>query len=281
MGEPSLAEIPVRCRRLGAPALLLGGLALAALLAPILAPYNPAAQIDPVLRALEAPSAAHWFGTDPYSRDVLSRLLFGARASLGIATVAVVVALTLGVLVGATSALRGGFIDALLMRTTDAALAMPRLLLLLLVVASTGPLPSIVLAAVIGATGWMNTARLVRQETRRLLATEHVRAAAALGVPQVRLWRGHILPGLLPTLGVAATLLFAAVLPLEAALSFLGLGVRPPDASWGNIILEAEGRILRAWWLVLFPTLAIVTATLSANLLAERVGTIYRRNDDE
>jgi peptide/nickel transport system permease protein len=186
-----------------------------------------------------------------------------------------VVALTLGVLVGATSALRGGFIDALLMRTTDAALAMPRLLLLLLVVASTGPLPSIVLAAVIGATGWMNTARLVRQETRRLLATEHVRAAAALGVPQVRLWRGHILPGLLPTL------LFAAVLPLEAALSFLGLGVRPPDASWGNIILEAEGRILRAWWLVLFPTLAIVTATLSANLLAERVGTIYRRNDDE
>jgi peptide/nickel transport system permease protein len=266
-------------RRLGGPSLVLGTLVVAAILAPLLAPYDPVAQLDPVRQALQAPSAAHWFGTDPYSRDVLSRLLFGARASLGIATLAVLVALTLGVLVGATAALRGGLIDSLLMRATDAALAMPRLLLLLLVVASTGPLPAAALAAVIGATGWMTTARLVRQETRRLLATEHVRAAAAFGVPRLRLWRGHVLPGLLPTLGVAATLLFAAVLPLEAALSFLGLGVRPPDASWGNIILEAEGRILRAWWLVLFPTLAIVAATLSANLLAERVGATYQRDD--
>lgn len=265
-------------RRLGSPALVLAGLVLLALLAPLIAPYDPIAQLDPVLRALQGPSASHWMGTDPYSRDVLSRLLFGARASLGIAMLAVAVALTLGVLVGATSALRGGIADALLMRGTDAALAMPRLLLLLLIVASTGPLPGVALAAVIGATGWMTTARLVRQETRRLLATEHVRAAVALGVPRVRLWRGHILPGLLPTLGVAATLLFAAVLPLEAALSFLGLGVRPPDASWGNIILEAEGRVLRAWWLVLFPTLAIVSATLSANLLAERVATTFQRD---
>lgn len=263
--------------QLRTPVLVLGAMLLAAVLAPLIAPYDPAAQLDPIQRALQGPSAAHWFGTDPYSRDVLSRLLFAARASLGIATLAVSVALTLGVLVGATAALRGGFIDALLMRITDAAIAMPRLLLLLLVVASTGPLPNAALAALIGATGWMTTARLVRQETRRLLATEHVRSAAALGVPRLRLWRGHILPGLLPTLGVAATLLFAAVLPLEAALSFLGLGVRPPDASWGNIILEAEGRVLRAWWLVLFPTLAIVAATLAANLLAERVGRRYRR----
>lgn len=266
-------------RRLGAPALLLGSLLLIALLAPLLAPYDPVLHLDPVERALQAPSAAHWFGTDPYSRDVLSRLLYGARASLGVAMLAVLVALTLGVLVGAAAALRGGFVDSLLMRGTDAALAMPRLLLLLLVVASTGPLNAVALAAVIGATGWMTTARLVRQETRRLLSTEHVRAAAALGVPRLRLWRGHILPGLLPTLAVAATLMFATVLPLEAALSFLGLGVRPPDASWGNIILEAEGRILRAWWLVLFPTLAIVSATLSANLLAERVGETYGRDE--
>lgn len=267
-------------RRLGAPALVLGGLALAAALAPLIAPYDPVMQLDPVLGALQAPSPSHWLGTDPYSRDVFSRLLFGARASLGIATLAVAFALTLGVLVGAASALRGGFVDALLMRSTDAALAMPRLLLLLLIVASTGPLPTVALAAVIGATGWMTTARLVRQETRRLLATEHVRAAAALGVPRIRLWRGHILPGLLPTLAVAATLLFAAVLPIEAALSFLGLGVRPPDASWGNIILEAEGRILRGWWMVLFPTLAIVAATLSANLLAERLGALYQREEE-
>lgn len=258
---------------------ILAGFALAALLAPLLAPYDPTAQLDPLGRALQPPSAAHWLGTDPYSRDVLSRLLFGARASLGIATLAVAVALTLGTLVGATAAVRGGFVDGLLMRLTDAMLAIPRLLLLLLVVAASGPLPSIALAAVLGATGWMTAARLVRQETRRLLTTEHVKAAIALGVPRRRLWRGHILPGLLPTLGVAATVAFAAALPLEAALSFLGLGVTPPHASWGNIILEAEGRLLRAWWLVLFPTLAIVGATLTANLLAERVSAAGRGDE--
>lgn len=263
-----LPQVP---RQLRLPLALLGALGLAALFAPVLAPHAPYAQLDPIGLALQPPSAAHWFGTDPYSRDVLSRVLFGARTSLGIAALAVTVALTLGVLVGATAALRGGLVDAALMRLTDAALAIPRLLLLLLVVAATGPLHPAALAAVLGATGWMTSARLVRQETRRLLATEYVRAAIALGLPRRRLWRGHILPGLLPTLGVAATVAFAAALPLEAALSYLSFGVQPPDASWGNIILEAENRFLRAWWLVLFPTLAIVIATLSANLLAERI----------
>ena len=259
--------------RLRLPVAILAALALTAIAAPLLAPFDPAAQPDPINLALQAPSGMHLFGTDPYSRDVLSRVVFGARTSLGIAALAVVVALSLGVLVGALAALADGWFDALLMRTTDAALAIPRLLLLLLIVAGTGPLPPAMLALVLGATGWMTTARLVRQETRRLLATEHVRAADALGIPPTRLWRMHILPGLVPTLTVAATIAFAAAVPLEAALSFLGLGVRPPDASWGNIILEAEGRIRSAWWLVLFPTLAIVTSTLAANVLAERLAT--------
>lgn len=258
-------------RGLRVPLGMLAGFALLALLAPVLAPYNPVAQRDPLGGALQPPSALHWLGTDPFSRDVLSRLLFGARASLGIATLAVAVALSLGTLIGASAAVRSGLVDTLLMRLTDAMLAIPRLLLLLLVVAATGPMPPALLALVLGATGWMTAARLVRQETRRLLATEHVRAAIALGVPRRRLWRGHILPGLAPTLGVAATVAFATALPLEAALSFLGLGVAPPHASWGNIILEAEGRLLRAWWLALFPTLAIVSATLAANMLADRV----------
>jgi peptide/nickel transport system permease protein len=253
------------------PLVILGVLGVSALAAPWLAPFDPAAQPDPIGLALRAPNATNWFGTDPYSRDVLSRVLFGARTSLGIAALAVTVALSLGVAVGGSAALLGGRLDALLMRLTDAALAFPRLLLLLLVVAGTGPLDPATLALVLGATGWMTTARLVRQETRRLLSTEHVKAAHALGVPPVRLWRAHILPGLIPTLAVAATIAFAAAVPLEAALSFLGLGVRPPLASWGNIILEAEGRIRSAWWLVVFPTFAIVTATLAANLLAERV----------
>lgn len=257
--------------RLRWPLFLFGALVLAALLAPWIAPYDPAAQPDPIGLALQPPSGAHWFGTDPYSRDVLSRVLFGARSSLGIAALSVLVALTLGAGVGAAAALGGRFTDAFLMRGTDAALAIPRLLLLLLVVAGTGPLTPASLAILLGATGWMTTARLVRQETRRLLATEHVRTAEALGVPPLRLWRGHILPGLIPTIAVNATIAFAAAVPLEAALSFLGLGVRPPLASWGNIILEAEGRIRSAWWLVVFPTLGIALATLAANLLAEKV----------
>jgi len=267
--------------RLRLPVAMLGLLALAALAAPLLAPFDPASQPDPINLALQSPSGVHLFGTDPYSRDVLSRVLFGARTSLGIAALAVAVALTLGVLVGALAALARGWVGAFLMRATDAALAIPRLLLLLLIVAGTGPLPPALLAIVLGATGWMTTARLVRQETRRLLATEHVRAASALGIPPARLWRAHIFPGLVPTLTVAATIAFAAAVPLEAALSFLGLGVRPPDASWGNIILEAEGRIRSAWWLVLFPTLAIVSATLAANLLAERLSERLAMRIDE
>lgn len=258
-------------RGLRLPLAVLAALLLVALLAPWIAPHDPIAQPDAIGLALRPPSASAVFGTDPYSRDVLSRVLYGARTSLGIATLAVVVALTLGVAVGAGAAVRGGWGDSVLMRFTDTMLAMPRLLLLLLVVAGTGPLPPAWLALVLGGTGWMTTARLMRQETRRLLAADHVRAAEALGLPPGRLWRRHVLPGLIPTLAVAATLAFATAVPLEAALSFLGLGVRPPTASWGNIILEAEGRIRSAWWLVAFPTLAIVTATLSANVLAERL----------
>ena len=256
-------------RRLRWPLLALAALVAAAVAAPWLAPFDPAAQPDPIALALQPPSWVHPFGTDPYSRDVLSRVLHGARASLGIALIAMAVALTFGSAVGAAAALSGRFVDAALMRLTDAALAVPRLLLLLLVVAGTGPIAPWTLAVVLGATGWMMTARLVRQETRRLLATEYVRGAEALGVPRGRLWRVHILPGLLPTLVVAATLSFAATVPLEAALSFLGLGVRPPEPSWGNIILETEGRLLRAWWLLVFPMLGIVGATLSANLIGE------------
>jgi peptide/nickel transport system permease protein len=261
-----------RLSGLWAPLVLLGAIALAALLAPWIAPFDPAVQSDPIANSLQAPNSTHWFGTDIYARDILSRVLHGGRASLTIAAVAVLVAMTLGSAIGALAALSGNAIDAILMRLTDAALAIPRLLLLLLLVASAGDVEPLELAVVLGATGWMTTARLVRQETRRLLATEYVRTAAAMGVPALLLWRRHVFPALAPTLVVAATVAFAVAVPLEAALSFLGLGVRPPFASWGNIILETEGRLLRAWWLLVFPTLAILLTTLSANLLAERLG---------
>lgn len=245
--------------------------AAVALVGPWLAPY-PANEIGALASGRPLPpSLAHPFGTDALLRDVLSRVLAGARVSLGVSVVAVAVAISLGTAVGVVAALAGRWTDAALMRLTDAALAFPRLLLLLLVVASLGTVAPAVLGVIIGATGWMTTARLARNETRRLLATEHLRAAVALGVPRARLLRRHLLPSLLPTLVTAATVAFAAAIPLEAGLSFLGLGVQPPDASWGNIITGAEGRVVRDWWLVVFPTAAIVATVAAANAVAERL----------
>jgi peptide/nickel transport system permease protein len=246
-------------------------IALVAIAAPWFAPYAPNEVLDDGARVALAPNAEHLLGTDVLSRDVLSRLLDGARVSLGIAWLAVALALGLGTVVGATAALSGRRIDALLMRTTDALLAFPRILLLLLLVASTGPANPAVLAILIGGTGWMTTARLVRQETRRLLETEHIRAAQALGVPRAQILSVHLLPGLAPTLVAAGTIALAAAIPLEAALSYLGLGVPLPQASWGNIITEAEGQLLRRWWMVLFPTLAIVGTVFTLNVVAERI----------
>ncbi|MBL8997880.1 MAG: ABC transporter permease [Gemmatimonadetes bacterium] len=260
-----------RLRR-AAPYAALAGLAALGVLGPWLAPYDPLAQPDPVGLAALPPSWAHPFGTDPISRDVLSRMLAGARVSLGIAASAVLVAVTVGTAIGATAALSGRWVDAALMRVTDAAMAIPRLLLLLTAVAAFGTVTPLALALLLGVTGWMTTARLVRHETHRLLASEFVRGARALGVPPRRLLRVHLLPALLPTIGVAATVALAAAVPLEAGLSFLGLGVGPPHPSWGNIILEAEGEVVRRWWLVLFPTLAIVATVLTTNLIAERLG---------
>lgn len=257
--------------RLPAPVVALLAIALLAAVGPWLAPYDPLAQPDPVALALRPPSWAHPMGTDPISRDVLSRLLVGTRLSLGIAALAVTVSVLVGTAVGTLAALGGRATDLLLMRATDAVMAVPRLLLLLAAVAAFGRVSPLALSLLLGATGWMTTARLVRHETHRLLGSEGIRGARALGVPTWRLVRVHLMPALLPTIGVAATVALAAAVPLEAGLSFLGLGVGPPDPSWGNIILEAEGQVLARWWLVLFPTLAIVTTVLVTNVIAERV----------
>jgi peptide/nickel transport system permease protein len=261
--------------RLGAAFLALVG--LAALAAPWLTAYAPTAQLDPVALAWQPPSAAHWLGTDSYSRDVWSRLLFGARATMGIALLAVTVSLTLGTLVGALAALAPRWLDALLMRATDALLAIPRLLLLLLVVAGAGTLEVAPLAILLGATGWMTTARVVRQESGRLLATPHLEGARALGVPSGRLLTRHLLPSLLPTLAVAATAAFAAAVPLESGLSYLGLGVRTPLPSWGNLLADAESQPLAHWWVIVFPTLAIAGTVLAANALTSALERRWRR----
>ena len=268
---PPPTDDPVPGRLPRGPLVVLGGLGLAALLAPWIAPYAPAAQLDPAMLAWRPPSFAHPLGTDSFSRDVLSRMLHGARTTLGVALLAVTVSLSLGTTVGALAAAGRGWLDTVLMRATDALLAIPRLLLLLLVVAGAGALELAPLAILLGATGWMTTARLVRHETARLLATEHVRGARVLGVPRSRLLLRHVLPGLAPTLAVAATAAFAAAVPLESGLSYLGLGVRTPLPSWGNLLADVESQPLARWWLVAFPTLAIATTVIAANRLAEAI----------
>lgn len=267
-------------RRAKAGAAVLVLIAGAAIAAPWLAPADPRAQHDLATMVWQAPSATHLLGTDSAARDVLSRLLHGSRVSIGVATLAVLVSLTLGTLVGAGAAVLRGLGDALLMRVTDAMLAIPRLLILILVVAGMGAPGSVGLALLIGATGWMTTSRIVRQETRRLLATDHIRGARAMGVHRARLIRHHLLPGLAPTLVAAAVLSFASAIPLETGLSFLGLGVQAPHASWGNIIADADSRPLAHWWLVLFPTLAIAVTVIAANAVAEGFAGGTRRRTD-
>ncbi|MBX9928311.1 MAG: ABC transporter permease [Gemmatimonadaceae bacterium] len=252
-------------------AAILGAWVAVALLAPQLAPYPSDLQLDLTRLRESAPSAAHWFGTDGVSRDVLSRLLVGARVTLLMGAIAVGTSLGLGVLWGSAAALSPLWLDRLLMRTIDACLAFPRLVLLLSVAAAFGQLPPIPLAVVLGATGWFGTARLVRAELRALAERSWVVAARALGAPEPRILRRHVLPALVGPLAVAASLALAAVVPLEAGLTFLGFGVRAPAASWGSLLAEAADRPDALWWMVLFPALALVSVVASATVVGDRL----------
>jgi peptide/nickel transport system permease protein len=241
-------------------------LAALALLAPVLAPYDPAAY--DVKQILLAPSPAHWFGTDQLGRDVLSRMLFGARISMAVGFISVGIAVLLGTLVGTTAAYYGGRADEALMRFVDLMLNFPRFFLLLTLIALLRP--SIwVIMAVIGFTGWMGLARLVRGEILSLREREFVLGARALGAPDARIMLRHILPNALVPVLVSATLGVAAAILTESGLSFLGLGVQPPTPSWGNILIDGKANIEIAWWLSVFPGLAILLTVLAYNLLGE------------
>jgi peptide/nickel transport system permease protein len=256
-------------RRLRLPLLFVGLLVAVALAAPLLAPHAPRVPDDVVALRNLAPRADHPFGTDQLGRDVLSLVLHGARVSLAFAVGSVLVSLTLGTGYGALAALRGGLADRLLMRALDVALALPRLLLLLAVTAFWGPLPLPALVALVGATGWFDIARLVRGDVQALLTRDFVLAARALGVPTPRLFARHVAPHLLPTLAVTATLGVAHTIALEAGLSYLGLGIQPPLASWGTILSDGAGVVDAQWWLTAFPGLATVIAVLACNALGD------------
>ncbi len=243
-------------------------LALLTLVAPIFLP-DPAAQPDPVAGSNLAPSLLHLFGTDALSRDVLSRVVWGARVSLAIALLAVALSMSLGAMVGIAAGYFGGAVDSALMRLVDGALAVPRLFLLLLVLAVWEQIPVAVLVIFIGATGWFGTSRLVRAEVLRIREESFVRAAEALGASRRRIIFRHLLPNALGPLLVAATLGVGDVILVEAGLSFLGLGVQPPTPSWGGMILDAKSVLVTAPWNAIFPGLAILGTVLSANLFGD------------
>lgn len=238
------------------------------LLAPWLAPYDPNA-ID-LTEVLHPPSAQHPLGTDPLGRDVLTRMMFGAQISLKVGFVSVGLATIIGVLIGVMAGFYGGWVDSLLMRLVDLMLCFPTFFLILAVVAILEPSIWNIMV-VIGLTSWMGVARLVRAEFLSLREREFVQAARALGAGDGRIIFRHLLPNALAPVMVAATLGVAGAILTESALSFLGLGVQPPTPSWGNILTAGKDNIEIAWWLSLFPGLAILTTVMAYNLLGEGI----------
>jgi peptide/nickel transport system permease protein len=251
--------------RSGAVLLLL--VAVTALVGPWFLP-DPLAQPD-ILAGSLPPRPGHPFGTDQLSRDVLARVVTGARISLSVALLAVILSVTIGAAVGMISGYWGGVIDAGLMRLVDGALAIPRLFILLLLLAVWERVPVAALILLIGATGWFATSRLVRGEVLRLREEGYVRAAEALGAKRRHIIFRHLLPNAAGPLLVAATLGVGDVILLEAGLSFLGLGIQPPTPSWGGMILDSKEVLVSAPWAGIFPGLAIVITVLSANLFGD------------
>jgi peptide/nickel transport system permease protein len=238
----------------------------AAVLAPLISPYNPDLQTWTAVR--EAPSAFHWFGTDDVGRDVLSRVIFGARASLLAGVISVAIALLVGVPVGLISGYLGGFIDALFSRITDALLACPFLILAIAFAAFLGPSLGNAMIA-IGITTTPIFIRLTRGQVMAVKVEDYVEAARAVGNPHWRIALVHILPNILPALLVQATLSIAAAIIAEAALSFLGLGQQPPAPSWGSMLNAAQRFLVNAPWMAIWPGLAIFLTVLSFNLVGD------------
>jgi peptide/nickel transport system permease protein len=246
----------------------LGVVLVAALAAPPFLP-DPLAQPDIVEQAILPPGPGHPFGTDQLSRDVLARVASGARISLGVAGLAVLVSVTIGAGVGLVAGYLGGMADTALMRLVDAALAVPRLFILLLLLAVWERIPLVALILILGTTGWFGTSRLVRGEVLRLRHEPFITGAEALGARRARVMFRHLFPNTLGPLLVAATLGVGEVILLEAGLSFLGLGIQPPTPSWGGMILDAKPVLVTAPWTSLFPGLAIVVTVLAVNLLGD------------
>lgn len=245
----------------------------AAIAAPLLAPYNPAEQLPEGLTlqgAPQPPSQRFWFGTDLLGRDLLSRLLYGARASLLVGLVANSVAVLLGTLLGALAGYLRGFLGGSIMRFTDLMMAFPALLLAIALAAILRPSLWIV-ALVIALVNWVQIARVVYAQVTALVEQQHIQAAYGLGATRWQMLRWHLFPHLMPTMLVWGTLGISTTVLQEATLSFLGVGVQPPTPSWGGIINESQSFLQSAPWLIIFPGSAILILALAFNILGDGV----------
>jgi peptide/nickel transport system permease protein len=250
--------------------LLVGAAVLAAVFAPLLAVQDPVQmELGRGLSAIyQSPSLAHPMGTDALGRDVFSRLLYGARVSLWVGFVSVGIATLIGVTLGLMAGYFGGLADEAIMRAVDVMLCFPSFFLILAVIAFLDP--SLVnIMAIIGLTSWMRVTRLVRAETLTVRERDFVAAAKLAGAGPTRILARHILPNVMAPVLVSATLGIAGAILTESALSFLGLGMQPPMPSWGNMLLEGKQSLEIAWWLSLYPGLAILLTVLGYNLLGE------------
>jgi peptide/nickel transport system permease protein len=237
-----------------------------AIFAPLLTPYDPIAQSWTSVR--KPPSLAHWFGTDDVGRDILVRIIFGARASLMAGVISVGIALSIGVPLGLAAGYLGGFFDALISRITDAMLACPFLILAIALAAFLGPSLGNAMIA-IGVTTTPIFVRLTRGQVMSVKVEDYVEAARAVGNPRWRIALVHILPNIMPALLVQATLSIAAAVIAEAALSFLGLGQQPPAPSWGSMLNSAQRFLVNEPWMAVWPGLAIFLTVLSFNLVGD------------
>jgi peptide/nickel transport system permease protein len=259
-----------RDRSAAAGAIILCLLTVMAIAAKFVAPYDPTAQPDIVGLKFIPPTLAHPFGTDELSRDVLTRVIYGARVSLSIAFLSVLVSATVGTAWGAIAGYAGGALDTVMMRIVDAFLAIPRVLLLIAVATLWNGLGLPGLVMLLGLTGWFGVSRMVRTLVVSAREDEFVTAARALGASSPRILVRHILPQVISPVLVAATLGIGNVVVIEAGLTYLGMGVRPPDASWGSIFADGMGStMITAWWVSLSSGLALVITVLAVNLVAD------------
>lgn len=236
------------------------------LLAPWITPYAPD-DLD-AYNVLIPPDASHWLGTDELGRDVLTRIIYGARISLKVGFVSVGIAVLAGSIAGLCAGYYGGWIDQIIMRFVDIMLCFPTFFLILAVIALLEPSIWYIMI-IIGLTGWMGVARLVRAEVLTLRERDFVMAARGIGASDARIIFHHILPNAMSPVLVAATLGVAGAILTESALSFLGIGVQPPTPSWGNMLTAGKDYLEFAWWLSLFPGLAILVTVIAYNLMGE------------